>query len=188
MKRIVLAIVSLSVQGCALVSPVVPRTFTDSALNVSYAPPSNMRDYTEVDRQSIQQTAKAMGKTNMLTLLLSLRSGSDDTAPQWHSIGIETYPRERIGGVSDRDACQMLSRSVALGGTETGQPSDVQIGSFHFVASTFELREGQLTKHARVYTTVRNGQLLSFAFSANSIDVLNKMAESMKTIAPKELN
>jgi len=143
-----------------------------------------MRDFTEVDNQSIQQRAKAMGKTNTLTLLLSLRSGSDDTAPEWHSIGIQTYPREKMGIVSDRDACQTLSRSVARGGTETGQPLDVQIGAIHFVVSTFEVREGQLTKHACVYTTVRNGKMLSFAFSANSSEVLNKIADSMKTFAP----
>jgi hypothetical protein len=143
-----------------------------------------MRDFTEVDKESIQQRAKAMGKTNMLNLLLSLRSGSDDTAPEWHSIGIETYPREKLAIVTDRDACEAFSRSVARGGTETVRPLDVQIGDFHLVVSTFELRERQLIKHARVYTTVRNGQLLSFAFSANSSDVLNKMADSMKTLAP----
>src|SRR6266404_4222800 len=184
MKRIVLALVSIAVQGCVQGHQIVPSTFTESALNFSYTPPLNMRDFTEFDNQSIQQRAKAMGKTNTLTLLLSLRSGSDDTAPEWHSIGIQTYPREKMGIVSDRDACQTLSRSVARGGTETGQPLDVQIGAIHFVVSTFEVREGQLTKHACVYTTVRNGKMLSFAFSANSSEVLNKIADSMKTFAP----
>jgi hypothetical protein len=184
MKRIVLVLVSPAVHGCVRGPQRAPSTFTESALNFSYTAPLNMRDFTEVDNQSIQQRAKAMGKTNMLTRLLSLRSGSDDTAPEWHSIGIQTYPREKMGIVTDRDACQTLSRSVARGGTEIGQPLDVQIGDVHFVASTFEMREGELIKRARVYTTVRNGQMLSFAFSANSSEVLNKIADSMKTFAP----
>jgi hypothetical protein len=38
---------------------------------------------------------------------------------------------------------------------------------------------GQLTRYTRVYTTVRDGQMLSLVFSANSSDALNSVVESM---------
>jgi hypothetical protein len=168
-------------QGPASTSAAV---FTDSQLGFRYTPPPNLRDLTEAGKQSIKQRAAAMGKTNTLTLLLSLLSGPDDTAVDWHSIGIESYPREKMRSVSDLDASRTFSQTVSGAGTETGQPTNVQIGGSNFVVSTFELREGQLTKHARVYTTVRNGQMLAFAFSANSADVLNGIVDSMKTFQP----
>jgi hypothetical protein len=108
-------------------------------------------------------------------MIIASNSGTD-----WRSVRIESYPREKFGSVNDRDACRAFSRWVSGAGTETGQPTDVQVGGSNFVVSTFELREGQLTKLA----TVRNGQMLSFAFSANSTDVLNAIVDSMKTFQP----
>jgi hypothetical protein len=163
-----------------------PTQFNDAGLGFRYTPPADMRDFTSVDRQSVQQKAAARGTTNTLTILLSLRSKSDDTAADWHSVGIETYPRQKVGAVSDRDASQTFSRWVAGNGKAVGVPSDVTIGQFHFLISTFELQEGQLVKHARIYTTVCDGRMLSLAFSANSSDVLNSIVASMKTFEPME--
>lgn len=163
-----------------------PTEFIDAALGFRYTPPANMRDFTSVDRRSAQQKAAARDTTNALTVLLSLRSASDDTAADWHSVGIETYPRQKLGPVSDSDASQTFSRWVAGNGKAIGVPSDVTIGHFHFVVSIFELREGQLVKHARIYTTVCDDRMLSLAFSANSSDVLNSIVVSMKTFEPME--
>lgn len=161
-----------------------PSEFTDSNLGFRYTPPPNMRDLTAIDRQTIRERVAARGTANTLTLLLSLRSGPDDTAADWHTIGIQTYPRENFRMLNDRDASVKFSRSVAGNAKAVGQPSDVTIGDFHFVVSSFELREGQLTKRARIYTTVRKGLMLSLSFSANSSDTLDTIVSSMKTFTP----
>ena len=167
--------------------PNAPPEFTDSNLGFRYTPPPKMRDLTAIDRQTIRERAAARGTTNTLTLLLSLRSGPDDAAADWHTIGIQTYPREKFGTLSDRDASVKFSHSVAGNAKEVGQPSDITIGDFHFVVSSFELREGQLTKRARIYTTVRKGMMLSLSFSANSSDTLDGIVSSMKTFTPLEI-
>jgi hypothetical protein len=164
--------------------PAASAQFENLELGFRYVPPGGMRDLTIPERQAIQKKAAERGSTNTLTLLLALRSGPDDTAADWHTVGIETYPRGKFGNLSDHDASQIFSRRVMGIDRETGQPSDVNLGGFDFVVSTFELREGQLTKHARVYTTVRNGKLLALAFSANSSDVLNHIVGSMASFGP----
>lgn len=184
MKFSSLAVITFGLFAGAQGPSLAPSIFTDSGLDFSYSPPPNMQDDTEATRQSIQQRAAEIHTTDVLTVLLSLSSGPDGTAPNWYRIGIQTYPRERLGNVSDRNACQTFSRWVAGIGQQIGQSADAQISGAHFVVSAFELHEGQLTKVARVYTTVRNRRMLSFAFSANSSDVLNKIAESMKTFEP----
>jgi hypothetical protein len=174
--------------ACVQEPPLAPREFTDSSLGFRYIPPSNirMRDWTAIDRESMRAKAAARGTTNVLTLLLSLRSDLDDTAPDWCSVGIETYPREKYGTLSDDDASMKFSRSVARHAKEVDQPSNVTIGSIHFVVSTFELQEGQLIKRAHVYTTVRRGLLLSLAFSANSLNALDAIVSSVRSFTPIE--
>jgi hypothetical protein len=179
----------LTAQSFSQGPPLAPSVFRDSTLDFRYTPPSNLYDLTEAGKQSIHERAKAMGKTSTLNLLLSLASGPDDKVSDWHSIAIQSYPREKMaGGLTDREASRFFSRTVAGVGSETGQPADVHIGDFDFVVSTFELHEGQLTKHARVYTTVRKGALLSFAFSANSLDALNRIVDSIKSVQPAKPN
>lgn len=191
MNAVVVAAVAilLAAQSPAQGPPLAPPVFTDSTLAFRYTPPPNLYDVTEGGKQSIREPARAMGKTDTLNLLLSLVSGPDDTSSDWRSIAIQTYPREKMArGLTDREASQFFSRTVAGVGSETGHPADVHIGDFDFVFSTFELHEGQLTKHARVYTTVRKGQLLSFAFSANSLDAMNKIVDSIKSVQPVKPN
>ena len=166
--------------------PPAPSEFTDSNLGFRYTPPPQMLDFTAIDRRTTRERAVAQGTTNTLTLLSSLRSGPDDTAADWRTIGIQTYPHEKFRRQNDRDASVKFSRSIAGNAKEVGQPSDVTIGNFHFVVSSFELREGQLTRRARVYTTVRKGLMLSLSFSANSLDTLDAIVSSMKTFAPLE--
>ena len=172
--------------ACAQEPPLAPPEFTDSNLGFRYIPPPKMRDWTAIDRETIRARAAARGTTNTFTLLFSLRSGLDDTAADWRSVGIQTYPRERYRTLSDRDASVKFSRSVAGNTKEVDQPSDVTIGDFHFVVSTFELQDGQLTKRARIYTTIRKGLLLSLAFSANSSNTLDAIVSSMRTFTSLE--
>jgi hypothetical protein len=94
-----------------------------------------MRDLTAIDRETIREIAAARGTTNIRTLLFSLRSGPDDTAADWHTIAIQTNPRQKFGTLNDRDASVRFSRSVAGNAKEVGQPSNVTMGDFHFVVS-----------------------------------------------------
>ena len=123
----------------------------------------------------------AVGKTPF-SLLLSLVSGPDYTAADWRSIAIETYPREKLATVNDRDAMHAFSLKVAAGAMEVGKTNDLQIVDCYFSVSNSQLSEGHLIKYARIYTTVRNKRLLSFAFSANSLEYFNKIAASIMTV------
>lgn len=181
MKTLIVVVAMLLTQAVAQAPPTAPKVFKDSALGFQYVPPTGMYDLTQTDQQDIQRRATAAGKTNTMALLLSLRSGPDDTANDWRTIGIQTYPRDRVNASNDRDASKTFSNWVTGGATETGQSKDVTIGGFPFVVSTFKRQVGQLTKYACVYTTVRNGKILSLSFSSNSQEVLNKTAESMKS-------
>ena len=181
MKTLIVVVAIFLTQAVAQTPPAAPRVFKDSALGFQYVPPPGMYDRTQTDQQDIQRRAAAAEKTNTMALLLSLRSGPDDTASDWRTIGIQTYPRDRVPVSSDRDASKIFSGWVTGGATETGQSRDVTIEGFSFVVSTFKRQEGQLTKYACVYTAVRNGKILSMSFSSNSQEVLNKTAESMKS-------
>jgi|SRR5208337_594391 len=180
MRTAIFLLIILATQGVAQ-NPRPARLFSDSKLVFRFSPPAHMRDLTEVAKQAIQQRAAALGTSNTFTVLLSLSSGPDDTAADWHSMGIETYPREKLGSLSDRDASRTFSHLVAGAATEIDQAADLHVGGCQFVVSMFELHGDRLTKYARVYTTVRNARMLSFYFSANSPDVLARTAESMKT-------
>src|SRR5260370_34209717 len=60
-----------------------------------------------------------------------------------------------------------------------------RFGSFsgqRFAVSVFGGREGTIRKGAVVWTTVRNGKLLSCAFFANSPAQLKALTESMRTV------
>jgi len=58
----------------------------------------------------------------------------------------------------------------------------VVISGQNFTVSVFGLQEGAVRKGAVVFTTIRKGKLLSFAFVANSSEQLKKLTESMKSV------
>ncbi|MGC2198101.1 MAG: hypothetical protein WA628_25750 [Terriglobales bacterium] len=184
MRMLVFALVLVTRLCAQNSSPAAVQPFTDSSLGFQYTPPSGMHDTTSDDQQTIRERAAELHSSNTMTLLLSQRAGSSDTAGDWRAISIETYPRQKMNAASDHDASVVFARWVARLGTETGEPSDQRVGDFRFVISTFELTEGPLTKRARVYTTVRQDRMLAIAFTANSPDVLKRIAESMDTFAP----
>lgn len=174
----------IATQAVGQMPPPAPKVFTNVAMGFRYNPPSDMRDLTKNEQMVIQQHAAQTGAKNTMTLLLALQSGPDDTATDWHSVGIQAYPREKVRGSTERSAEATFSQWVAgRGAGETEPPTESGIGGAHFVVSTFQLHEGRLTKYATVYTTVRDGQMLSFAFSANSRSVLDKITDSMKTFS-----
>ncbi len=186
MSFLLQALLALALQGAVdRTPPPAPVLFTDRTLMISFKPPDGLRDVTAYEKAAIQSKAAATGRATM-NLLLALRSGPDDTLPEWNSVSIESIPRERLGNISERAACQTFARWVAAGGIETAESSDAQIGRFHFSVSFFQVKEGPVTRRAAVYTTIRKGQLLSFAFSANSAELLDRIRDSMRSLVSLE--
>ncbi len=158
------------------------RTYSNSTLGFRYTPPNGMRDTTVLSKKAMRERATALHQRATLGLLLSMSSGDDDTASGWHSLSIETYPRGALGSLDDAAAETRMSSWVGGRRSLDSQPSLLMFAGQNFVSSEFEKQEGTVTKFAAIYTTVRRGELLSFAFSANSADQLQKATESMKNL------
>ena len=157
--------------------------FTDSILGFKYTPPKGLKDTTASNKEWIEQRAKALNTTQILNLLLALQADVKDTHPDWCSVAIETYPRQRFEG-GERDPMLNMARWVAGSGTEDGDPTESLIGPFQFRVFPFRLQEGPLTKHARIYTIILKGQVVAVAFTANSTGVLTRIEASIKTFRP----
>jgi len=135
-------------------------------------------------------------ETNKFNVVLSLRSSFDDDDSGWSSIRIESYPREKISEHDDSAACQAFAKLVVGPVARLGKSSEGSFGPFNFVVSesethlTQDLRSkfGSDVKYFRVYTTIRAGQMIAFTFSANSLEVLDKITDSMKTLSAVQKN
>jgi len=157
--------------------------FSDASLGLRYAPPSGLTDETSDAQESVRERAAALHTTNTFDVLLRMTSGPDDTAPDWHSVGIQTYARSKFAALDDTAALNKINVWTAgAGATAVGTPEAVSIAGHRFVVSTFERSEPPLLKHARTYSLIRNGKLVSFAFSANSSDKLGALGESLQTL------
>jgi hypothetical protein len=156
--------------------------YSNAKLAFRYAPPLDMRDKTEQFRREIREYAEAIHSRKTLIALLSMSSGSDDKAPTWRSITIETYPRSAVQNLDDVHAEVKMSGWVAHSHASAAPPKIIRISGQTFAVSLFGFQEGNVRKGAVVWTTIRRGQLLSFAFVANSPRELAKLAETMKTV------
>ena len=65
---------------------------------------------------------------------------------------------------------------------DSGIVRSVILSGQQFSISVFGQQEGSVNKVAVVWTTVRNGALLSFAVVWNSADQLKGLTESMKSV------
>jgi len=156
--------------------------YSNPSLGFGYTQPDGMMDKTERFREDIEEQAKALHATNKLSVLLALSSGADDTAGSWSSVTIETYPRGAVADADDASAEAIMSAWVAGSQDSHALPRSVVISGQRFAVSVFGMQDDLTRKGAVVWTTVRKGQLLSFAFVANSPDRLKVLAESMKTL------
>ena len=141
-----------------------------------------MLDKTERTRSDIQAQAKSLHTDNTLNIILAMSSGPDDMATGWHSLSIETYPRKAVTDLDDASARAKMSAWVANSTGASALPRSVILSGQNFSVSLFGAQEGTIRKGAVVWTTVRKGKLLSFAFSANSPEQLKALAESMKSL------
>jgi hypothetical protein len=156
--------------------------YSNAALGFRYMPPGEMLDKTERTRSDIQAQANSLHTDNTLNIILAMSSGPDDTANGWHSLSIETYPRKAVANLDDASAKAKMSAWVANSTGASVLPRSVILSGQNFSVSLFGAQEGTIRKGAVVWTTVRKGKLLSFAFSANSPEQLKVLAESMKSL------
>ena len=159
--------------------PAAPKLFTEPTLGFRYAPPEHFYDLTSFMRQSQQNRAQQLGKKSVLNLVLSLQSGPDDTAKDWQSITIQSYPRAQITAATDRDAAAKFAGMTS--GKRGSLVHEVLIGKTHFGVTELDEQEGTLKKHAVIYATVLGEQAVSFAFAGNDAGAVESAAESMKS-------
>lgn len=157
--------------------------YQNARLGFHYWPPKEMRDKTARSVANLEDQAKALHIKSKAELLLSMSSGSDDTVTSWHSLTIVAYPRDAYGDLDDASAEAKMSNWVGGSSTSAQAPArQVVMSGQTFLVSVFAKREGSVRKGAVVWTTIRKGKLLSFAFVANSPERLNALTGSMKTV------
>jgi hypothetical protein len=76
----------------------------------------------------------------------------------------------------------MMNTWVAGISSSLGTPRSVVISGQSFAVSVLGEQMGTIRKGAVVWTTIRKGKLLSFAFVANSPEQLKALTETMKTV------
>lgn len=158
------------------------HTYSSQELAFRYMPPGQMEDKTQHFREEIQKRAESSQARNKLHALLAMSTGGDDTDRNWGSVTIETYPRNAVTDQDDMQAEAKMNSWVAHSQEPYPVARPVVISGQQFAVSVFGVQEGTVTKGAVVWTTIRKGKLLSFAFAANSPEHLKALAESMKSV------
>jgi hypothetical protein len=116
-------------------------------------------------------------------LLLDMSSNEEDTSPSWHQVWIFIYPRNLLPKLDDGAAEERMNNAlVGPKAIPTGATLRTMLAGQSFMESEFQLKEPPLTKHAKVYTTLCKGQLVSFAFVSNSSAQLTTMEDSLKAL------
>jgi len=156
--------------------------YSNAALAFRYLPPSEMREVTESAKADIRARAAASHSGNSLGMLLAMWSGPDQEALSWRALTIETYPRKAFSDLDDTAAEAKLSAWVMGFSEAPALPKPVMLSGKSFTVSVFEKEEGGMKKAAVVWTTIRGGKLVAFAFRANSPEQLKAIAESMKSL------
>jgi hypothetical protein len=155
--------------------------YTDNELSFRYAAPSGMEDETEDTRAKMRAEAAERRSTKVFTVLLALGNGAEESSPSWRSLTIQTFPRNAVSDQDDLIAEEKMNGWVA--GLRSASPArQVVLSGQHFAVSAFGAEDGNLRKGVVVWTTIRKGKLLSFAFAANSASVLQGLTLSMKTV------
>jgi len=180
----VLAVVVLLFAGCSVVAqlanlPTSADVYSNKQLAFHYKLPSGMRDKTVRFTLRFEDPP---GTPRTLNTLLAMSSGPDSNSVDWRSITIVTYPRGSLSELDDAKARGQMSAWLAQSKDTNTMPKTVVISGQIFAVSVFSLQEGTVKKGAVVFTTIRKGRLLSFAFAANSAAQLKTLTETMKTL------
>ena len=149
------------------------KVFTSAQVGFRFLPPPDL----------LNIPLGKVGESNFPKLLLLCRSNLDNTVPDWRSLSVETYPRQAVDIPSDFYASMTIAKLIiGPSAQQMGKPTIATIAAFNFVISQFQLRDVRATKYGRIYVTILNGKILSFAFAADSTEALDKLASSLTTI------
>ena len=151
--------------------------YQNQEIGFSFTPPSGLTDV----------TAKANGSAkpdpNSIALLLFELSGPNSNDLQWRGLAVQSYTRAQVSMPDDFDVESRMSRTITgKDWTETAAPTKVTIGDNTFAFSQFQHNRGLLKQYSHVYTTIIHGQLVAFAFTANSTAQLDDMKAALKTL------
>ena len=152
--------------------------YANADLGFSFTPPPGFEDLTGVLKAK-EHSRPPDGRTHFSNQLWMV-TGSDDTAPDWVSLGIETYPRGRDKDKGDDVTASFITNSSALPG-ETTERIVVKISGREFAVTRVEKKEPPLTKYGVAYTTVLNEQFVTFLFGGNDRSRVEKTAASMNS-------
>jgi hypothetical protein len=165
------------------------QSYENAELGFRYRPPNEMRDKTKPSAAMLDDQAKHLHTKNKFKLLLSMSSGPDDSAADWHSVTIVENPRDEYSQLDDASAEEKMSDWV--GGASESHPASqsdpaagrtVVISGQTFLVSLYVVEADGVKKASAVWTTIRREKLLSFAFAANSPGQLKILAETVKTV------
>jgi len=152
--------------------------YRNSECGFSFKPPSGLTDVTT-------KAGSSNDDPNAVKLLLFELSGPDDTNYDWRGLAVQSYPRDKVKVEDDGEAEAKLSRTIVGNAKSIAAPQTMTIGGTNYVLTQYEREHGMLTQHSKVYATIIHGQLVAFAFTANSPANLDSMAESLKTVQVK---
>lgn len=157
--------------------------YQNNELQFRYRPNVEMHDKTGPSAAALEDQARHLHIENRAELLLSMSSDPDDRAAGWHSVTIVAYPRDAYSNLDDASAEARISSWVGGGSdSDTALGRKVMVSGQTFSVSAFVVEVNGLRKGSVVWTTIRKGKLLSFAFAANSPEELQKLAQSIKTV------
>lgn len=87
--------------------------YQNASLGFRYLQPIELEDTTERSKARVQAFAAEQHMSRALGLLLTMSSGPDNDMPGWHSLAIETYPRQAVADLDDPGAEAKMSGWVA---------------------------------------------------------------------------
>src|SRR5712664_3809127 len=163
LKFTILALLATICLSCQTAGNSTPgaTTFAVPDLGFRYTPPAGMKDETSpTAREARSHAATYAG--NAAELLLDMSSDESDTAPGWHQLWIFIFPRARLSQLND-SAAEGKMNTVLSGpkATAVSQPKSTLLAGHSFLVSEFEQKEPPLVKHAKIFTTICKGQLVS---------------------------
>lgn len=153
------------------------------SLGITYTPPAGMHDKTTAENRKLRDRAVEYA-TKLAVPILDLSSADSDDSAEWHQVWITLFPRAQLAGAGDAVAETKINTALAgPHATPLGESKHVIIGGQNFLVSKFTREEPPLLKHAKIYTTIRKTQLVSFVLVSNSAIQVKGMEESLKSLA-----
>jgi hypothetical protein len=176
-----LLMICLSCQSAGDSAP-SENVFSVPDLGLRYIPPAGMKDKTSpTAREARDHAASYAGKS--AKLLLDMSSAESDADPDWHNLWVFIFPRALLSNLNDSAAERKMN--TALAGPKAApvsQPQSTLLAGRGFLVSEFEQKEPPLVKHAKIFTTICHGQLVSFALVSNSAAQVSVMEKTLKTL------